>query len=187
MLLLSGCAQQINVAENTLATMINNMQRSVQGIWTLVVAGSYIIGVSFVILSIFKLKKYGQMRTMMDNNANITGPVLYLFIGIVLIYVKEMADIVLATVWSNESLDSLKSWQGGGQTGIFGISYAVQQIIRLMGLIAFVRGWMILAKLSSESRQPGTLSKGLLHIFGGILGINIGGTLELLHATLLGT
>jgi intracellular multiplication protein IcmC len=185
MTLLTGCAQ-VDIAKKDLAQMIENLQSSIRGLWVFMVATSYIMGISFIMVAVFKLKKFGQARTMMDNNASITGPAVYLVVGVALIYLKDMANVVLATVWSNADVDSLVSWQGGGQVGLFNLSGAMQNLIRLVGLIAFIRGWVMLAKLGSESRQPGTLSKGLLHIFGGILGINIGGTLDLLHGTFFG-
>jgi len=45
--------------------------------------------------------------------------------------------------------------------------------IQLIGLIAFVRGWFILASVGSPGgAQQGAFSKGLIHIIGGVIAIN---------------
>jgi intracellular multiplication protein IcmC len=44
--------------------------------------------------------------------------------------------------------------------------------IQLVGLIAFIRGWFIMAQAGAPGQQPGSISKGLVHIVGGIVAIN---------------
>jgi intracellular multiplication protein IcmC len=60
-------------------------------------------------------------------------------------------------------------------------------IIQVIGLIAFVRGWVLIARSASQGQPPGGTGKGFMHVFGGILAINIVGTLEMINNTLYGT
>ena len=57
-------------------------------------------------------------------------------------------------------------------------------IIQLIGLFAFLRGGMILARVGKQGTQPGTVSKGVVHLIGGILAINITTTVNVVVNTL---
>lgn len=49
----------------------------------------------------------------------------------------------------------------------------VSMYVQLIGFIAFVRGWFILASVGSPGgAQQGAFSKGLIHIIGGVIAIN---------------
>ena len=45
--------------------------------------------------------------------------------------------------------------------------------IQVIGLIAFLRGWLLITKSTGEQPQPGAVSKGFIHVIGGVLAINI--------------
>ena len=55
--------------------------------------------------------------------------------------------------------------------------------MRVIGAISFIRGWVILTRVSKHA-QPGTFGKGLTHVIAGILAINIYETWEILMNTL---
>ncbi len=59
-------------------------------------------------------------------------------------------------------------------------------IIQTIGLYAFARGWVLIARGAGQGQQPGNTGKGLMHIFGGILAVNIVGTVEMINNTLFG-
>ena len=63
---------------------------------------------------------------------------------------------------------------------------AITRIFQVIGLAAFLRGWLLIAK-SAQGQQQGNTSKGFIHIFGGILAMNVIGTLQILNNTLYGT
>ena len=44
-------------------------------------------------------------------------------------------------------------------------------------------GFLILTKATGQGAQPGTISKGFVHIIGGVLAINIVQTINMLQAT----
>ena len=55
----------------------------------------------------------------------------------------------------------------------------VIMIVQFIGLVAMLRGFLILTKVTGQGAQPGTVSKGMIHIFGGILAVNIVRTVEI--------
>jgi len=46
-----------------------------------------------------------------------------------------------------------------------------------------VRGWLILSKMGHPGAQPGSVAKGIVHVIGGILLINIVNTVNMLAST----
>ena len=67
------------------------------------------------------------------------------------------------------------------------ISANVFLFVQVIGYVAFIRGWIIIAKSSSQGGgQHGSFGKGLMHVFGGVLGINIVQTLNVINNTLIG-
>ena len=71
-------------------------------------------------------------------------------------------------------------------TGVVGASSWEQVIppivvfVRLIGVGAFMRGIVLFSRVGSEQSQHGAMSKSLLHVIGGVLCVNVVGTLELL-------
>jgi intracellular multiplication protein IcmC len=59
----------------------------------------------------------------------------------------------------------------------------VLQLIQIVGLIAFIRGWLILVK-TATGQQGGGIGKGITHIIGGVLALNIVGTQQVINASL---
>lgn len=174
---LAGCAGGMVRA---FPEMLKNLQQSLQPIWQFLIALSYVIGLSFMVMGVMKLKSYGQQTVMMSTHASM-GPALASFIvGTGLLFLPALLDIMTVSLWGY-GIDTI---EGPDQSASFSdIMVPIVQLIQVFGLIAFIRGWIILSKLGSQS-QPGTLSKGLMHILGGVLGINIMGTIEILGRTL---
>jgi intracellular multiplication protein IcmC len=83
----------------------------------------------------------------------------------------------------------------GNQTinSLFGsgskVGHSLSIIIQTLGYVAFLRGWMMIAKSAGQGGggQGGSTGKGLVHVFGGILAINIVSTLQIVNNTLYGT
>ena len=59
----------------------------------------------------------------------------------------------------------------------------ILKYLSLIGLIAFLRGWVILSKMGHSGSQPGRVGKGITHSGGGILLINIVQTTQILANT----
>jgi intracellular multiplication protein IcmC len=61
---------------------------------------------------------------------------------------------------------------------------ALLRILQLIGVIAFVRGWVLLARSQGQGAQPGTMGKAVTHVFGGVLLMNIVATVNIMYNTL---
>jgi hypothetical protein len=75
-------------------------------------------------------------------------------------------------------------WVEGGSPEFRTIVIVMGGFVQFIGYIAFLRGWILLARLGERSSQEGTLARALMHIFGGILAINVFGTYRMLKVTL---
>lgn len=165
----------------TIDDILGHIAKSYPAIERFLVAFCYVVGIWFVIAGFNKLKRYTEMRgTMMGGQAHIGGPLLYIFIGILLFYFPSLVNVMVFTVWGTTSIVQYPvtppKWKY--------FTDPVIGLVRIVGYIAFIRGWILLVRLGQESHQPGTAGKALLHIFGGVLAINIVGTLNMLGATL---
>lgn len=173
--------------------ILTNIANSLAPIERLITGGAYLIGCAFLFKSIYSLKVYGEARTMMSNSASIKEPIIYLIVGVLLIYFPTGLGVLMQTSFgysnvlqyaptnsSNQALDALF---GSGSV----VGRPLSMVIQVVGLAAFVRGWVLIARSASQGQPPGGTGKGLIHVFGGILAINIVGTLTVINNTIYGT
>ncbi|AOW52839.1 type IVB secretion system protein IcmC/DotE [Legionella pneumophila] len=176
------------------ANILANIANQLEPVQRLITGGAYLIGCAFIFKAIYSLKVYGEARTMMSSNTSIKEPVMYLMVGALLIYFPSLVSSVLQTTFG---YSNPLAYSGGVSSGsdtisaLFGsgslVGRPLVMIIRVIGLIAFVRGWVLIARSASQGQPPGGTGKGLIHVFGGILAINIVGTIDMINNTLYGT
>lgn len=165
---------------------INNLGSSLDDIERLLTASAYLLGLFFAFKAIYAIKIYGESRTMMSSNTSLKEPILNFCVAAGLLYFPSMVDVLLMTTFGttnilsyddlNSNISSYFTVANGGKTLV--------QFLQIIGIIAFIRGWMILAKSASHGQQPGGMGKGIIHICGGVLLINIVETLNIFYNTL---
>lgn len=175
------------------ADILNNIANQLEPVQRLITGGAYLIGCAFLFKAIYSLKVYGEARTMMSSNTSIKEPVIYLLVGALLVYFPSLVSSVMQTTFGysnplsytsiNSDSNALSTLFGSGSL----VGSPLTIIIRVIGLIAFVRGWVLIARSASQGQPPGGTGKGLIHVFGGILAINIVGTINMINNTLYGT
>lgn len=175
-LILSGCAE-IKVPD--VAKMMETLQTNFLPIEMLITGFAYVVGFGLIVSAVHKLRAYGEVRTMMPGNAQMTGPVIQFLIGAFMIFLPTTITISVTSIWGT---DSLLKWPGA--TGDWDkIWSAVFGIVRILGFIALMRGLLLMSRAAQQQAQQGTFSKGLIHFFGGILAINIWGTVKVITAS----
>ena len=170
--------------------VIRNIANNLIPVQRLVTGAAYLIGLAFAFKAIYSLKIYGESRAMMSSSASIKEPLIYLIVAAIFIYFPTGLDIMLVTAFGREGILQFQDINSpnsalslfSGPTG-----EALALIIQVVGVIAFVRGWMLIARSASQGQQPGGTGKGLMHVFGGILAMNIVATLEIINNTLYGS
>lgn len=133
------------------------------------------VGAFFLLRALFMLPQVEQGREPM-------GKVIWMVIaGVGLWSLMPMINMSMATLGMNAPqaaniLTQKYSAAGGG--GFEGTIAAVLAFVQFLGLIAFIRGMMILKALGEN--KDGAMGRALTHILGGSAAMNIGWTIKLL-------
>lgn len=156
----------------------------------LILAFSFILGIWFILKGLLKLKSFAQPISQMTQPGDFSGPITYIIIGTVLIYIPSSSDVLTSTFFGSGTL-SLFSAGGApdvkrlGQASVQLMSYSssvslenqwavlidtVVYYMQFIGFLAFVRGWILIAH--TQQGQHDQMSKGIIHVIGGILAIN---------------
>ena len=125
------------------------------------------------------LKEHGESRTMMSNKTGIKEPLIYFFVAAMLVYLPTAFEMLMITVFSYPNVLAYTPTDSNNSviSSLFGSSSTVgpslATIIQTIGLIAFIRGWVLVARSASQGQSPGGMGKGITHVLGGILAMNI--------------
>lgn len=164
----------------TAQNMITNLSTQIPNLMRMITAFAYVSGMYFMFIGLLKLKQYGESRTMMSHDRDLKGPVIFLAVGALLIYLPSTISIGLSTFWATPNpyayLQSESQWGD-----LINICFL---IIQFIGTIAFIRGLILLTHLGGQGGQPGTVNKAMSHIIGGILCINIYQFVQVIMVTL---
>lgn len=163
--------------------MLLNLQQSLPGLFHLAVGGAYLIGITMVFKGLYDLKQYGESRTMMSGQRDIKAPLFELMVGTLCIYSPTAFSSVMMSTFGYSSVLSYNDMSTSSGQAISPSAEVVLQIIQVIGVFAFVRGWVLLARSASGAGQHGVFGKGLAHVFGGVFAINIVGTCNVIAAT----
>mgnify|MGYP006116650051 CR=1 FL=1 len=163
------------------ANWLNNLALSVDQLYQMVTGAAYVMGGAFVLKAIYSLKVYGEARTMMSTASSIKEPITYLIIGAVFIYLPTGVSVMLNTTFADNTIMSYEQLPSGMNLTVANGGIALLSILQLVGIIAFVRGWVLVGRSQAQGSQPGGLGKGITHIFGGILLMNIVFTINILY------
>jgi len=148
-------------------TILVNIQALVEPFIFMVTAVAYISGVCFMTLGVFQLKKVGDYRQSQYQAADFKAPIISLLTGMMLVYLPTIFKASTMTVFGSTSLPGYLPNDPTNPTEIEVAIGAILDIIRLVGVVAFVRGWFILTKIGDAS-AGGAISKGLTHLLGGL-------------------
>lgn len=141
---------------------------------------SIIMGLGLAMSGLFRLKRYGEMRTFMSHQMTLASPLLTFLGGIMLLCVPLVVRTGLLSMWGTSNpLRYSGPAEGFGQ-----LVPPIIMFVRLIGVGAFIRGIVLFSRSGREGAQPGIMGKSMLHILGGMLCIHILGTLDLLKQIL---
>jgi hypothetical protein len=159
-----------------LVTIIGNLSQSLYPIQKLISGSAYLLGVLFVIKALSVLKKIGDKRAHSSSHEKMTAPMMYLFLGVMLIYLPTALHIVANTAFG---VGNVLTYSNYNPIDIYS---SMGLLIRTAGLLWFVRGCVLVA----HAGQPGTKEgpKGLVFIFAGILAINFDNTIAMINSLL---
>ena len=163
-------ASQDSVQVSSASDILANIASQLPSVMRLVTAVAFVLGMYFIIAGIIKLKHYGEQRSMMSVEHSLVGPMVYFAIGALLLYLPSAVNTGMSTFWSSPNpygyLEKADQWNA--------LYKDCFMVIQLFGTIAFIRGLVILSRVGGHGGGGhDSLGKGLTHIIGGILCINI--------------
>ena len=173
--------QAVHADVPTLDSVIQRLTDNIPQLIQLLTAFAYVFGTYFVIIGVMEMKHFGESRGMMSQEHGIKKPILYFVIGAALIYLPSSVKTGMQTLWLTPNPMAYVVEKGNPWSQLIGNSFLILQFI---GLIAFIRGLIILTQLGGHGGQQGTFAKGMTHIIGGILCINMYDTINMILATL---
>ena len=166
----------------TLGTMLINLSDTL-GVWGQVLpALAYIMGIGLFLKAMYSLRLMGDHRHMMFQPMDIKAPIITMICGAALIYSPTFIDVTTATLWGSDRPLTYSEPGDDYWRDLWNASFI---IIRLIGFMAFVRGWLIMARAGGSGHGGGqdTFSKAFTHIIGGVLCYHIDATLLVLSNT----
>lgn len=169
--------------------VLNNLADSLVQVEYLVTGAAYLMGIGFAMKAFFTLKSHGEQRSSMSGTGNMKEAVVYVMVAMMLLYFPSAFEALMNTTFGYSSVLSYS--ENPYLTSIIGtdseVGNSITLIIQVVGLFAFIRGWIMIARGATQGGQTqGQTGKGLMHIFGGILAMNIVGTIEVITNTLYG-
>ena len=174
--------------------ILGNIANNVMQVQVLISGCAYFLGILFVAKALMTLKEHGEQRTMMSQKNSMKEPLVYFIVGGMLLYSPTGFQTLLETMYgSNESIMAYGPLSNNN-TPLAGSFFknsaagaSLVKIIQTIGLVAFVRGWVLVARAGSQGQAPGGMGKGMIHVLGGVLAINIVGTIDMINNTIYGT
>jgi len=177
--LAAGCSSNANSSFPTLQTMIINASSQFPAIWKLVTAAAYLMGIAFILRGVYQLKVYGDLRTMMSTQTNLKQTLIVLIVGTVLMYIPTAFQSAMVSTFGT-SVPDVIPYKAEGEISAQAMN-AIMKFVQLIGIISFIRGWVQLTHASQGGHS--SFGKGITHIIGGLLAVNIEGTRNALEAT----
>jgi intracellular multiplication protein IcmC len=173
-----------------LGTALENLTFAFESLVTLVAAISYVMGLYFIFRGIGMYKIFATQSFASAQKGEVAGPLVFLVVGAVLMYFPSTLDTSMQTLFGYGVKDTPAAESMIGYSSISAsgehwqeISTVLIKYMKLIGFIAFLRGWTILSKMGHSGSQPGSVGKGIVHIVAGVLLINIVDTITLLAET----
>ena len=163
-----------------IVSMLLNLDKSFPPLMYMVSAMAYLFGFGIILKAVWSLKQYGMGVSMTAQN-DLRPVIMQLVVGALLIFLPSTLKSVLATVYGTDAITGYTklpntSWQVASDTLII--------FVEFVGLVAVVRGLLHLHKASGGQGQQNLFSKGIIHLIGGTLSLNIVQTKDILYSTL---
>lgn len=171
----------------SLDVALTNLSDAVVLIRTLVAAVAWICGIVLIWKGITGFKIFATQTFGSAQRGEMSGPIVYLMVGAILCYLPTTYEVGLFTIFNKAEVgneqDLVAYLIPNAEEKWVDIALVLVKYMMLVGFIAFVRGWLILSKMGQSGAQPGSMGKGLVHVIGGILLMNIPDFMQIMAQT----
>lgn len=144
---------------------------------------SYLCGIIMIIRGLALYKAFGQNVNQATRPGEVAGPAVYIVIGTMLFYFPTIFQIGLYTLYGSSTPTNLV-YKGADTTQNWAQIYTlINRYCRLIGVISFFRGLILISRAGEQGTQPGSITKGIIHLVAGIMIYNIGATVNVFQYT----
>jgi intracellular multiplication protein IcmC len=161
-------------------SMLERIVGQVPNLMRMITAIAYVLGIYFMVFSLLKFKEFGEQRTMMSSQHHLKEPLIYMSVGVFLVFLPSAVQTGLSTFWTDPSpyayLDNTDPYSQIWNNALI--------VVQLFGTIAFIRGLVMLSHLGKGGHGQASAGKAMTHIVGGIMCINIYQFIQMVFATL---
>lgn len=187
---LAECSAGVIGTNTGLDGMLANFVGNIKEPLIMVVAFVAVLcGLFMIVNGLVKASKYGTDPKTYSIQSILTN----IAFGSLLMTLGANLDMMMSSLFGigyDEVVANTITWKGleallgGTVSEQFKLAVtSALTFVQLIGLIAFVRGWLILKKVVEGGGGNVTLAQGLTHIIGGCLAININGFLVIMDKT----
>jgi hypothetical protein len=137
----------------------------------MVTAASYVIGCWLVAMGVYKLKQ--ATASQMYQTFDIKGPLTTIIVGTFLIFLPAVFQSLTESTFK---YDGIMGYEGDGSLPqeFETVLYYGFEIMKLVGVVAFIRGCYMLSKLADSNHGQGMSGgKALTHMFGGLFSYHL--------------
>ena len=166
-----------------LETILFNISTTLPAIVQMVMGFCYVFGLWLTFRALYKLKQYGELRTMMSSNTDLREPMLLLMVGAFMLLLPTTIQFAENTLFDYYYAQPIM-YPTSQQSPWGMVEDVLIQIVRFVGLIAFIRGWSIVTHLGGQSNPNATFGKAITFIVAGVLAMNFHGTVRVLAQTI---
>jgi hypothetical protein len=187
---LTCAAPQVNTpASSSLDVILSNLVQNIHNPMAIFLSGiSICVGLFLIARGLLAAAKIGT-----DPRAAAPKTIIVNFvIGAIMVSIGQMLPVSLQSIFGSSTISQMSTFQGINWSKITNSSTdfskvntaidAVLSFVQVIGLISFVRGWMIL-KTAIEGNGQATIPQGATHIIGGAMAINIDKMLTIFDKT----
>jgi len=144
------------------------------------------IGIYLIVKGLLKAAKIGS-----DPKAGSPHAIAVNFVmGALLVSISSLLDTTLTSVFGSSTIASFSNiinWSNITGSSIDTTNadrtvYAILKFVQIIGIIGFLRGWLII-KTAVEGTGQATVPQGATHIIGGTMAMNIPQMLKILNNT----
>lgn len=160
--------------------MLQNLQTQIPYFNVFLSWFAYVGGTYLIFGSVYRLKEYGEQRMQSSGHTDLRKIMAGMFVGAALLYLPVTIETSMTTVFGSDTVTAYQQ----GSTGWDDLLTTIISIVQFVGAVAIVRGLFQLHKAGSAHAQPDNFTKGIVHIIGGIVALNIVGASHILFTTL---
>ncbi len=164
-----------------IAQMFSNFSSASVSLMNLAVGIAFVMGLFVTGIGIITLRRYVDEQGRMS----LAKPFAIIFVGAALVALPGFIDTATNTLGLGSNTGTQLLSQPNLGSSVPGMDQAIAGVllfVKLLGHVAFIRGFFLLKRLG-EGDQQASLSRAMTHILGGAMAININATIGMLGAT----